>query len=96
MSTELSDKHFLQEQQERKNKEIAAVKRLGEVIGYGNLMSIASALWRKKLADMGFPEGGGFVPALLRHIDQEVREKTQVERDAYDDFVKTYFLSNPS
>lgn len=29
--------------------EVAAVQRLGEQIGYGNLMWLASALWRRKL-----------------------------------------------
>lgn len=33
-----------------RKQEIIAVKELGEVIGYGNLMDIASALWAMKLS----------------------------------------------
>lgn len=34
-----------------RKREILAVKRLGEEIGYGNMMDIASALWTMKLSD---------------------------------------------
>ncbi len=36
---------------ELRKREIIAVKRLGEEIGYGNMMDIASALWAIKLSD---------------------------------------------
>lgn len=36
-----------------RKQEINAVKELGEVIGYGNLMDIASALWSMKLSADG-------------------------------------------
>ena len=36
-----------------RKQEIIAVKELGEVIGYGNLMDIASALWTMKLSADG-------------------------------------------
>ena len=34
--------------------EVLSVKLLGESIGYGNLMEIASALWRRSAAKRGF------------------------------------------
>jgi hypothetical protein len=37
------------------------VQRLGEQIGYGALMSSASASWRQSLAAKGYPVGGEFV-----------------------------------
>lgn len=37
------------------------IKRLGDRIGYGALMSSASASWREKLAEDGYPVGGAFV-----------------------------------
>lgn len=37
--------------EELRKIEILAVKRLGEEIGYGNMMDIASALWAMKLSD---------------------------------------------
>ena len=52
-------------------KEILEVKRLGEVIGYGNMMSIASALWRKSLKDKGFPIAGAFIPTVGELTDDE-------------------------
>lgn len=36
---------------EKRKNEILAVKSLGERIGYGNMMDIASALWTMKLSD---------------------------------------------
>lgn len=36
-----------------REQEINAVKELGEAIGYGNLMDIASALWAMKLSTDG-------------------------------------------
>lgn len=47
-----------------RRKEAAAVKQLGELIGYGNLMEWASALWRKDLKDKGHPISGALVPKI--------------------------------
>ena len=61
-------------------KEIHEVKKLGEVIGYGNMMSIASALWRKSLKEKGFPISGAFIPALGELTDDEKRYDSIVEK----------------
>ena len=65
--------------------EIAAVKLVGEKIGYGNLMSIASALWRRDLRQMGIPESGAFYPICPPYIDKEdfkaLRCQDQMTRD---------------
>lgn len=54
-------------------REALAVKKLGEEIGYGNLMEWASALWRKDLKDNGLPVIGAFVPKIAElNKDQEV------------------------
>lgn len=45
----------------RLRAEMQAVKQLGEQIGYGNLISWASALWRNSLRKQGFPESGAFI-----------------------------------
>lgn len=37
--------------EELRKREILAVKRLGEEIGYGNMMDIAAAIWTMKLSD---------------------------------------------
>lgn len=51
--------------------EVLKVKELGEVIGYGNMMSIASALWRKSLKQKGFPIEGAFIPTIGELGDDE-------------------------
>lgn len=50
-------------------EEIKRVKQLGDEIGYGHLMSIASALWRKDLKEMNIPEEGAFVPTIFSFIN---------------------------
>jgi hypothetical protein len=47
------------------------VRRLGDRIGYGALMSSASASWREKLAVQGYPLGAEFVagPCYATVID---------------------------
>ena len=50
--------------EKRLKDEMNAVQELGDKIGYGNLMSWASALWRKELKECGFPENGAFVPRI--------------------------------
>ena len=52
-------------------EEMLKVKELGEVIGYGNLMSFASALWRKELSNMNHPILGAFVPRIDENLDQD-------------------------
>lgn len=47
-----------------RKSEAMAVKKLGESIGYGNLMEWASALWRKDLKDHGLPIYGAFIPTI--------------------------------
>ena len=61
--------------------EYAAVKLVGEKIGYGNLMSIAGTLWRRSLRDQGYPESGAFIPTCPSFIDKETFKElgTEVE-----------------
>lgn len=68
--------------------EVNKVKELGEQIGYGHLMSIASALWRKTLKESGIPENGAFVPTCLPFIDKEVADSTKSKREMYDKMVR--------
>lgn len=55
------------------------VKEIGERIGYGNLMSLASSLWRKNLKDDGLPADGAFIPVI--------RKLPEAEK-IYDDYLK--------
>lgn len=69
-------------------KELNAVRDLGEKIGYGNMMCIASALWRKNLIDMGLPSSGATVPALLRYIKPKDLTEVTEECAHYDSLIK--------
>jgi hypothetical protein len=57
-----------------RESEIAEVKKLGSQIGYGNMMHIASDLWKEYLKEKGFPESGAFVPALQADIESRPLE----------------------
>ena len=74
---------------ERLKWEILTVKTFAEVIGYGNTMAIASALWRRSLIEQGLPESGAHVVASiygLKAADKKLHEK---EKKLYDQFIKT-------
>lgn len=63
---------------ESEAQEVLAVKKLGEEMGYGHLMSLASSLWRKALKDQGYPISGAFIPTIDTFITEE--ERPQLER----------------
>jgi len=68
--------------------EISAVKALGEQIGYGHLMELASALWRKSLEQKGYPTSGAFVTALESDVKKIRTEQYEKEKAIYDELVK--------
>lgn len=70
-------------------QEINVVKNLGESIGYGHLMSIASALWRKSLKEKGYHEDGAFVPTCIDFINKEMFEMTEESNKMYDKICST-------
>lgn len=70
--------------------EVKAVKEIGEQIGYGHLMSLASALWRKSLKDKGYPESGAFVATILQCVEKEMAKATEAERKMYDGFIEKW------
>lgn len=62
-------------------RECEEVKRLGEQIGYGNMMSIASHLWAKKLIDSGVDDEGACYMSLLSNMkDSHMTEAQKEER----------------
>ena len=54
--------------EERLKREVEEVKRLGDQIGYGNMMTIASALWAKMLTDEWGRDDGAFYPTILSNM----------------------------
>ena len=69
--------------------EVVAVQRLGEQIGYGNLMWLASALWRRKLVkDWGDGhEKGAFLPTVSCLLNEEGLDVFQQQIEVYDEIV---------
>ena len=50
------------------NKEL--VKQLGDKIGYGNMMALATELWKEHMIEKGYPTSGVFIPALFMDIKE--------------------------
>ena len=67
------------------NWEAQKVKELGEQIGYGNMMALASALWRKMLIDSGGNASGAFVPALMDKNNKQLIKECKL----YDSIVNS-------
>lgn len=70
--------------------EVNAVKRLGDQIGYGYLMHIASALWRRSLTkEYGEKVAeGAFIPTLKMLVVEDWQENVEKENNLYDGIVK--------
>jgi hypothetical protein len=64
--------------------EIEVVKKVGEKIGYGHMMEIASALWRQKLRDSKTPETGAFIAVLSSDVKEEAKERSVSTVNHYD------------
>ena len=70
--------------------EVVAVERLGEKMGYGHLMCLASAIWRRELTkeyNERLAEGA-FVPTLKMLVVEDWQENIEKENKIYDDIVK--------
>jgi flavodoxin len=68
--------------------EVLAVKALGDQIGYGNMMNIASALWRDMLEKSGAPKQGAHIPTIMACIKEEEKEWIQKELDRTDERIQ--------
>lgn len=71
--------------------EVVAVERLGEQIGYGDLMWLASALWRRKLVKHRGEghEKEAFLPTMSCLLNEEGLDIFQQQIEVYDDIVKS-------
>ena len=75
-----------------RKSEISEVKALGERIGYGNMMDIASALWTMKLSDDGI-ERIMHVPTVEPCMKKKEWERTRLQVLARIDEIKTYGIN---
>lgn len=60
-----------------RKSEILEVKALGERIGYGNLMDIASALWTLKLERTHGIKNGAHIPTVEPFLTEEGKESSK-------------------
>jgi len=77
----------------RQRTEIVAVKVLGDLIGYGHLMHIASALWRKSLVEKhNLPPDGAFIATSDDFItDEKAMAEIQKSIQLYDNLIHNCF-----
>lgn len=75
-----------------RKSEIIEVKALGERIGYGNMMDIASALWSMKLSDDGI-ERIMHVPTVEPCMKKKEWERTRLQVLARINEIKTYGIN---
>ena len=69
--------------------EMENIKRLGEQIGYGNLICWASALWRDSLRSKGYPVSGAFIGVCECTIKDEQLNSILQQEAVYDSLVRT-------
>ena len=74
--------------------EMILVKNLGNRIGYGNLMSWASALWKKELVDNGcskeLAELSVFVPVSIADVKDKRINEIKASESIYDSYVEEF------
>lgn len=68
-------------------QQVNAVKELGDEIGYGHLMHLASALWRQKLRDGGIPENGAFIPTIDFCLKKSELKEMNKDKVLYDKII---------
>lgn len=76
--------------QDKFKQEVMAVKHLGDSLGYGHLMSLATALWRKELNNNGLPEQGAFIGVCDISIKDDMLDSVMKGVRLYDEIVKRY------
>ena len=79
MEKDIINQKVIDQWEEGHKKEVLAVKQLGDAIGYGNMMSIASALWALKLKESGDPISGAFIPTIVYDMKKKDGIKAEEE-----------------
>ena len=64
-----------------RKSEILEVKALGDRIGYGNMMDIASALWTLELERSYGIKNGAFIPTVVTLLTEEGKETSKKSLD---------------
>ena len=74
----------------QKKANVKIIKQLGQEIGYGQLMSLASAHWRAHLKQEGIPTSGAFIPTLIDNLKGKEKENAKKENIFFDNYIKKY------
>ena len=69
-------------------QQAAVIETLGDSIGYGHLMALATALWRRKLKAQGLPESVAFIGVCDISIKDDRLDSVMKEVRMYDEIVK--------
>ncbi len=72
-------------------REVAVLEMLGDNIGYGHLMALATALWRRKLKAEGLPENAAFIGVCDISIKKDRLKSVMKEVHMYDEIIKRYY-----
>lgn len=76
------------------NRHWKEVKELGDKIGYGELMTLASIIWAAKLIDQGLPDVGAFYATGVFNMKDSDTTKNEVEyRKAWVEFYRAHQIS---
>lgn len=75
------NKELLAKWEATHKSEILSVKKLGDKIGYGNMMSIASALWAMNLSEKNYPTDGAFIPTIACNMKVKDAKKALEEQN---------------
>jgi hypothetical protein len=68
--------------------EIEDVDALCKKLGYGHLMNLVSALWRKNLAERGHPVSYAFISACGYSVKKNILKQIIPELESYDNIIK--------
>jgi len=68
--------------------DVKVIKQIGDQIGYGHLMSIATSLWKANMIEQGYPISGVFVPTCMAFIKDEHKEMHETDVKQYDNYIK--------
>ena len=71
----------MNEYSNRRKDEIQKIKELGEKIGYGNMMDVASALWALKLEKQYGTTYGAHIPTVEPFLTEEGKEEAKRDLD---------------
>lgn len=71
--------------------EVHVVKSLGQSIGYGHLMQLASTLWANDLESHGLPRLGAHVPTVMTLLTEDGKKIAESSDNEYQCLIREVF-----